>query len=228
MRRRNPSPELPPPPPWAMPLADFLGQHEVYRDFGPWAEDLHLHYAKRWVKPSLRVIVTPRGTFGVARIHGDPRGVVLLRRYEASVHGPASWSPVGAYRVGDLGIIESERGKGLGPEIVLQALEQQGRSFYHERGFSPGGLKTFVRAHRLAVLRALIDGKPVPRRVALEHPDAVLEALGEASRRLSAWQGAVSRFESRGLRPPPLAVQSLRRASAAHRRLVSLSAALPR
>lgn len=86
---------------------------------------------------------------------------VLLQKSEYG------WTPVGAYVDDTVMVAEAVQRKGLGAELVLRCAPH--RKVPKRRAVSPSGLATLKSAYRLAVQRAIADGKDVPAGVRSEY-----------------------------------------------------------
>jgi hypothetical protein len=86
---------------------------------------------------------------------------VLLQKSEYG------WTPVGAYVDDTVMVAEAVQRKGLGAELVLRCAPH--RKVPKRRTVSPSGLATLKSAYRLAVQRAIADGKNVPAGVRSEY-----------------------------------------------------------
>jgi GNAT superfamily N-acetyltransferase len=67
-----------------------------------------------------------------------------------------------------LGILASHRGKGVGPQFVAAAIEATG-NVDPSRAYSPAGLATRKKAHRILVENAIKRGDSVPMQVLEEY-----------------------------------------------------------
>lgn len=187
----RPNPAAPPLAPsfWRSTFEEVTARSTLHHDFMRWAEELHLSYARHWDRASQEVV--PGSEWAVARIHGEPRNAVLLRWYQGA-GGKGSWHPVGAWRGTDLGLLESAQGHGGGAELALYVARLRGPGAWQDEAYSPAGLGAVRAAHRLAVARALVDGRPVPRRVIEATPEAARLAREELAGRLARWAEALA------------------------------------
>lgn len=179
-------------------LEEFVGEKPaIDRSYGLWNEEAFLLYRVPYfgeysikarnilcTKPEIYGTSDPNVTkslfhcFHAAVLEKDPAYAVLLADTIDADTGEV-WiesGPVGefyraSFGINNLGIMEAYRGKGVGPHFVAAAIEVTG-NVEPSGAYSPAGLATRKKAHRILVENALKRGDAVPM--------AVLEEIGKA------------------------------------------------
>lgn len=179
-------------------LVEFVGEKPaIDKLYGLWNEEAFILYRAPYfgdyaikarnifcTKPSLYgtsdpdIIKSLFNCFHVAVLDKDPAYAVLLADMIDADTGEV-WiegGPVGefyraSFGINNLGIMAAYRGRGVGPYFVAGAIEATG-NVEPSGAYSPAGLATRKKAHRILVENAIKRGDAVPM--------VVLEELGKA------------------------------------------------
>lgn len=187
------APPLAGPPAHELTLEEFVGHPKmVDESLAAWNEEAFLLHRAPYLhdyrivsqffctEPRLTYFIdSPRLTFecySVAVLKKNPTYAILLSDMidESTRETLLEQNLVGEFypdAFGNvLGILEAHRGKGVGPEFLAAAIEATG-NVSPPPAFSPAGLKTRKKAHKIIVRNALLRGDQVPEKVLDEYPD---------------------------------------------------------
>lgn len=152
--------------PHEMTLEDFLGPCKVVPNdkLGTWHKEVILDaerkikaMPKRSDKELLDYDAVPGFSFYMLPRNGVTRDMLVVE--------DATGRPVGGISTGLRWVDEDYRGMNLGAEICLAAHLQPGRIFLMPNSYSESGYASRVKAHKLAVERALAAGLEVRQEV---------------------------------------------------------------
>jgi hypothetical protein len=159
---------------WMVNRDRFVGDWEV-DDSDPVQFDISSRKAvdeltEDWMPRSLRRIPGHPG-FYFASVRGQPGDVAVVHENEDD----GEFDVVGGYVEETLWLSRGVRGRGLAPEIVLEAAERRGGSL-EPVSYTTAGKSAHAAAHRLAVARAAAAGHRIPPSVLADYPD-IAEAV---------------------------------------------------
>jgi GNAT superfamily N-acetyltransferase len=175
------------PPAHRMTVEEFVGMPEmVSEDLGRWNEEAFILYGPRreeyeivrrdfYQAPPRRMwfIDRPkeiRERYSLALLKDNPIHAILIAQPVDAATGEALMEEgaVGEFYPDPfgnlLGIFESHRGLGVGPQFLAAAIEETG-NVAPPSAYSPAGVRNRIRAHAILVKNALARGDKVPARV---------------------------------------------------------------
>jgi hypothetical protein len=161
------------PKPWEMTLDEFLGRPHVEVVANEYCNPSFTTGVTKLggkVRHGITVVPGTHGHYALA-VASSGRDARLL--YHNAKDEP--WRIVGFYEGPTVCIHPKHQGKGLGLELILFASALRGGSavaeYQDEMLFSEAGLGAHVKAHDMAIKRAMEAGETVPERVIEDYKD---------------------------------------------------------
>ena len=164
-------------PVWDMSLEAFVGEYRVDDSDLEELESVFDRYVSKnaggWMNRTARRLPGHPG-FLIADIRGRDTDVALI--HEEGPYGDRNL--VGGYVDEFLWIDRGVRGRGLSAELVLAKLDKAGA--LDPITYTTAGRRAHAAAHRLAVTRAMAEGRVPPLHVMQSYPDLRVNRLEDA------------------------------------------------